>query len=144
MKVLAALDLTAHSGRVLAEAAALARHGSGRLWLLHVAAPDPEFIGYDVGPQAIRDARSVALHKEHQMLQDWASDVRADGVDCTALLIQGPSAEVILAQAERLFVDYVVLGSRRHSLVASIVLGSVCDQVVGKSSKPVLLVPLPE
>ena len=55
MKLLAALDLSTTTPAVLREARNWSRRLSAQLILLHVAAPDPDFIGYQVGPDTVRD-----------------------------------------------------------------------------------------
>ena len=42
----------------------MAKAFDSKIWLLHVAAPEPEFIGFGVGPQYIRDTRAEELRKE--------------------------------------------------------------------------------
>lgn len=61
-------------GQVLIEKAAeLAEKFNAKLWLVHVAAPDPDFIGYDVGPQYVRDVLAKDLRNEHKLLQGFTN-----------------------------------------------------------------------
>ena len=59
--ILAALELKGDTNPVLRQAADLAEACGAKLWLLHVAAPDPDFVGYEPGPQYIRDIRAETL-----------------------------------------------------------------------------------
>ena len=43
---------------LIAKAVELAEKFGSKIWLIHIAAPDPEFVGYEVGPQYIRDHRA--------------------------------------------------------------------------------------
>lgn len=139
--ILAALDLSEHSEVVLAIAADLAVKTGAPLTLLHLAASDPDFVGFDAGPQSVRDARARELHQEHRQLQEWADRERAKGIDTRALLIAGPTAEGILSEAKKLGAQMIVLGSHSRSRLSEIFLGSVSTGVLKASPIPVLVVP---
>jgi len=139
--ILAALDFSAVASSVLERATEMAERFGARLWLVHVAAPEPEFVGYDPGPQAARDHRALDLREEHRRVQRWAEALRARGIDATALLIQGHPVEKILEEADRLHVEMIVLGSHGRGALARLVLGSVSEGVVRRSMCPVLIVP---
>jgi nucleotide-binding universal stress UspA family protein len=139
--VLAAVDFSDLTDDVIERAALLARSCSARLWLVHVAASDPEFVGYDVGPRSTREARATELRDEHRTLQAIAERLRAEGLETVALLVQGPTVETILEQAAKTEADVVVVGSHGHGAVYRVVVGSVTEGVLRKSGRPVLVVP---
>jgi len=70
-----------------------------------------------------------------------AEGLRGDGVDVTALMLQGATVATLLAQAERLEADLVVLGSHGHRPIYDLLIGSVAEGVVRAGKLPVLLVP---
>jgi len=141
MQLLVAVDFSDSSRIVIESVKNLAKAVSGKVWLLHVAEPDPEFVGYDVDPPEMRDAVARKFHREHQHIQELSKELRAKGVDCEALLIQGPTVETILRESEKLSVDMVVLGSHGKGILRHILLGSTSEGVIQKSSVPVLVVP---
>lgn len=141
MKLLAALDLATTTPSVLREARSWSRRLSAQLFLLHVAEPDPDFIGYKPGPDTVREAMARKFHREHQQVESAAVELRKDGVDATALLVQGPTAETILQQADNLHVDAILMGTRGHGAVHDLIVGSTSKGVISKSTRPVLLVP---
>ena len=69
--ILAAIDFSPISDRVLALASELAEKTGASLVVLHAAAPDPDFVGYEVGPQYVRDDRAEAA--EHYRIAQQAS-----------------------------------------------------------------------
>jgi nucleotide-binding universal stress UspA family protein len=138
--IVAAIDLSDVSGRVVEQAAALARAFSAQLWLLHVAAPEPDFVGYGAGPQTQRDAVAHELRDEHRDLQERAEALAASGVDAQALMVQGATVETILAECARLEADVVVLGSHGHGAMRRALMGSVSEGVLHKAACPVLIV----
>jgi len=123
------------------EAATLARGFSCKLWLLHVAAPDPDFVGYEVGPQHVRDWRSDTLHEEHRSIQTLAKELQDEGIDVTPLLVQGPTVETVVTEADRLNADMIVMGTHGHGSLHSILVGSITRGVIHSATCPVVLVP---
>jgi nucleotide-binding universal stress UspA family protein len=108
---------------------------------LHVAPPDPDFVGYGPGPSSVRDAVSRDLREAHRKLDALAADATNDGVIVRPLMIQGSAPETILEQAERLSVEYIVIGSHGHGAVHEILTGSVARRVLRQASVPVVVVP---
>ena len=141
MKILAAVDFSPVTERVLAVIRQMAATFPSEVRLVHVAPPDPAFVGYVAGPAAVRNQVATELHTSHQQLQELADHLRADGVETTALQLQGATVATILAEAERLPAELIVLGSHGHSAVHHLLVGSVTDGVVRAAKVPVLLVP---
>lgn len=141
--ILAAVDFSPVSGAVIEQATALAQAFRAALWLLHVAAPDPDFIGYESGPQSVRRSVAAGLHEDHRRLQDQSAALRERGVDCTALLVQGATPDTIVREADRLGVDLIVLGSHGHGVIRRALIGSVSEHVLHHASRPLLIVPAP-
>lgn len=141
--IVAALDFSPVSADVLAQAADVAQAFKAALYLLHVAAPDPDFIGYEPGPQTVRSSVAAELHDVHRRLQDHAAELRRRGIDCTALLIQGSTPETIVREGERLDADLLVLGSHGHGLLRRALLGSVTEHVLHHAKRPLLILPAP-
>lgn len=137
----AVVQLSPGSAEVLAEGAKWAGRLSAGLWVLHVAEPDPEFVGYEPGPQTVRDTVAQKFREEHRRLQEEAARLREEGVDATAILAQGPTVETILAEAARLGAAAIVMGAHTHGRVHELLLGSVSKGVLRKSARPVLVVP---
>lgn len=140
-RVLVAVDLSPATETVIRVAEELARSLGAELRLVHVAAPEPEFVGYDVDSPALRDTHAAAYREEHRRLQDLAEGARGRGGAVKALLIQGPTVEKILEEAERLDAGLVVVGSHGRGALARVLLGSVSEGVLRGSRRPVLVVP---
>lgn len=142
MNTLVAIDLSPASWRVIEQALRLLEHtDASHFWLLHIANPEPDFVGYEPGPQAVRDGQAMDFHQQHQTLQDYAERLRAQGVTCTALQVQGAYAEKILHEAEKLKADVIVVGSHGKGLVKELIFGSTSNLLLRHSEIPVLVVP---
>lgn len=139
--VLVPVDLSEVSLRVTDGACFLTKRIGARVVLLHVEPPDPDFVGYEVGPPAVRDAVSREIHKNNDRLHELRDSLRAEGVEAESLLIQGPVVEKIIEESDRLDADYIVIGSHGHSALYDLVVGSVCDGVVRRATRPVVVIP---
>ncbi len=82
--VLVPVDFCEITDPVIATARALAQGFSAKLWLVHIASPDPDFVGYQVGPQSVRDQVAAHLREEHRHLQREADRLRNGDVDDAA------------------------------------------------------------
>ena len=142
MNILAAVDFSGFTEPILAavERIAAAVPGS-RVWLLHVAEPNPSFVGYEAGPGVVRDQVAAEYRQERQRLQAYADELRSRGVDASAVVLQGAIAETILQEAERLDTQLIVLGSHGYGAIAELIVGGVGRVVLRKAACPVLVIP---
>jgi nucleotide-binding universal stress UspA family protein len=142
MRLLVPLDLSSATERVLATAIKLSRAMHANVFLLHVAAPEPDFVGYGAGSAAVRDQVAHEHREEHRQLQAHAQALRDLGVDCTALLIQGPTADTILREATRLQADLIVMATHGHGAMFDLLVGSISQSVLRQGKLPVVMVPV--
>lgn len=139
--ILVPVDFSDVMPTVLDEAETLARAFSGRLVLLHVAAPEPEFVGYDPGPQSVRDSAAKAYARLHSQLQEIERALAARSLQVSALTVQGYPAEKILEEARRLTADWIVMGTHGHGMLRQLLVGSVAEGVLRGAPCPVVVVP---
>lgn len=139
--ILVPIDLSDATQHVVEMASSVARPLGGKLWLVHVAAPDPDFVGFEAGPKYVREHRADVLRREHVELQAMAKELEDKGLVAEALLVQGPTSETILNECERLSADLIIMGSQGHSGLVKALLGSVSEQVLRHSRIPVMIIP---
>ena len=140
--ILVAIDFEENIESVIDKAFELANAFKAKVWLLHIAAPEPYFVGYEVGPQYIRDSRAEDLRKEHRQLQRFTSELEGKGIDAEGLLIQGATIEMIIGESKKLNVDLIIAGHHERSFFYKALIGSVSSQIIKKSKIPVLIVPV--
>lgn len=121
---LVAVDGSVESDHAVTEAARLLGPGSANAVLLTVLDPDT--------------ADAEAQRAASELLRSRADRLTAAGVRVSTELAEGDPARVLLARAEANAVDLVVVGHRGRGLSRRL-LGSVADQVVRQSPRPVLL-----
>lgn len=140
--ILVSIDFNNNEKILIDKAIEMAKAFDSKIWLLHVAAPEPEFIGFGVGPQYIRDSRAEELRKEHRLLSDYTDLIRLENQECEGLLINGATIEMILEETRKLSIDLIIIGHHVHTIMYKAFFGSVASGVIKKANIPVLIVPL--
>ena len=140
--ILAPIDFSDITDEVIDIAGRFAMAFSAKLWIIHVAAPDPEFVGYDIGPQHEREWRADVLREEHKTIQEKVQELERNGTEeVQGLLVQGPTQMTILQEAEKVNADLIIVGSHGHGAVFKLLMGSVCEELIKKASCPILVIP---
>lgn len=140
--ILVSIDFEKQAGLLIDRAVELAKKFHSRVWLIHIAAPDPDFVGYDVGPQNVRDARAKELKEEHRMLEKYISQLKEKGIDAEALLIEGVTVPAILRMIKKLKIDIVIIGHHKRNYFYKAFVGNTDIALINQLSIPVLTVPL--
>jgi nucleotide-binding universal stress UspA family protein len=141
--ILLAVDLKSSDQHLVDYAATLAEKFNSKIWIVHVAAPDPDFVGYDVGPTYIRDVRAEELRTEHRKLQQLAENFEASSIESESLLIQGPTVDILKEEITKLHIDLLIMGARHHGVLYEVFVGHTSVKIIKDIPIPVLIVPLP-
>jgi nucleotide-binding universal stress UspA family protein len=144
LKILVAVDLSDATTDVIQAAEYLARATAGQVRVLHVAEAEPDFVGYDAGPQVVRDQVAREFRDAHRGVQTHADALRDAGVDANALLIKGPIVETVLSEAKRFEADLLVVGSHGFGALYDLLVGSSSRGILRDTDIPVLVVPVRE
>ena len=140
--ILVTIDLTGKEHALLEQAYQMASAFKSKLWIMHIAAPEPDFVGYEVGPEEVREARAEELRKEHRLIQKYSKEMNDRGIDTDGLLVNGATIETILEEAEKLNADLIITGHESHGFFYRAILGSTAEQLLEDSKIPMLIVPL--
>jgi nucleotide-binding universal stress UspA family protein len=137
-RILCATDGSEHGDRALRQAAQMALVGDGELHVVHVIERIPgggRLLGQNVFLTEFEiDARIVDQTEEL---------AHEEGVAAQVHIIPGAGhpAKQLAELADRIDADLIVLGTRGHSPLAGIVLGSVTQQLLHATGRPVLALP---
>ncbi len=141
-RILLATDGSPHAEEATKYAQALAMRDDAELFLVHAfpsvaaqASLGEPLIGVNI-ERFITDARALA--------ETIAVRLRTAGVRVEIEVLEGPPANAILEVADTRGCDLIVMGTRGHGRVASLLLGSVSHAVLDRAQIPVLVVPLPK
>lgn len=139
--VLAPIDFSAVSRRVIDEAIGLARAIGGRLVLLHVVSPG-NFAPSEFAPPGARAAYIAQAEKQaRDELSALQRNLRDAGVTAHVVHQVAQPGAGIIEQAERLEADYLVLGSHGHGAFYELIVGGTASRVLKLARCPVVIVP---
>lgn len=146
--ILACVDFSDMTVPVIRRAVTLAAGGvvpAAVIHLLHVAAPEPGFVGFDTDPVTnwSRDDRSHELLDEHRRLIELAHEHSTADVEVKPIMAMGPTVETILEEVPRLDIDVIVVGSHGHGALYHLLMGSIATHLTKLSPVPVEVVPHP-
>lgn len=145
--ILVASDLTSASAPAMRTAIDLARRLDATVTVLHVVAPPYDegglFTTLTAGDRAY--LRSLCEREQHAAAQVLREQVQGcvegrDPVPVTPRVQLGTPADGIIAAAEAVGADVIVLGTHGRTGWQHVVLGSVAERVVRRSRIPVLTV----
>lgn len=142
-QILVAIDNiegTKPSSPLMQQSLALARAFSGKIWLVHVV-PQPGTTPFTVARELLRGQAASELSHEHRALHRLTGYLRDNGVDATALLVEGPTVKTLLTEAERLDADLIIVSSHKHTLLYRALLDGAGERLLNESPRPVLFVP---
>ena len=134
-KVLAAVDHSEVSERVLAAARELASLSKGEVWVLHLREREVISRMGLVPTESETDAESAITSAVDSLTQ---AGVRAHAVVRDTIF--GHAAREIIEEARERGADVIVLGSRGRGDLTGLVLGSTAHKVTHLADRPVLVV----
>ena len=141
-RILCPIDFSDHSRRALDHAVAMARWYNSTITLLHaysvvpVAAYAPGTPVYPAIALTPTDVEALLTSMRH-----FAEDEAGSGSPIQYETCEGPAAVEILARAQAMPSDLIVMGTHGRSGFERLVLGSVTEKVLRQAACPVLSVP---
>jgi len=156
-KILYATDLTKNSTYAFHYAIDLARKHDARIIILHCIEEIPPSVyarvAYLDSAKILREYKNQEkkqnIVKIKEGLQQYCQRVESQiGSPCVNLVSEvivkeGHAAEEILNTADAKKCDVIVLGTHGKGWLKHTFLGSVASSVLGKTRKPVFIIPLP-
>jgi len=142
-KILIALDGSPASDEAVEFGVQLAAEQDAEVTFVHVVRP------FDVIPMSCFGLAAGAgphtvTKEERQPLLEAKAAAEQHGVRATAKLVVGNAVDKIVTCADDLDVDLIVIGSRGHGALTSVLLGSVSRGVLSESKRPVAIIHGPE
>ena len=166
-KILYATDLSENARYAFAYAVSLADLYNAGITMIHVLPEvpgilDKNVIGYisadrweEIKSQNVDEAKEALIGKRRdhlairEALQQFSENVKESHenkgiVTDDIIVVRGNPVEQILTQAEETGCDLIVMGTHGHGTLADAMMGSTARRVLRRSTKPVLVVRLPE
>jgi nucleotide-binding universal stress UspA family protein len=133
------VDFSAATDATLATAVNLAKACAGELVLLHVLGPADDYRSYPPGGSTLWELEKTRARRN---LHGLVSSVREQGVAVSSRVLSGEAVEQIVAQARESCADAIVMGSRGHTAIYDLLIGSTTSGVLKAGVCPVLLAPM--
>jgi nucleotide-binding universal stress UspA family protein len=134
--IVLALDGSEGSSRALPHAVELAKASEGKIVIAHI----------DEHMVAKGDMPGPREEEAHKTVSSQLEQIQGEGIDATletrTLVLGGPGHQ-IAEIADEANADLIVVGTRGHSTVPGLVLGSVAHRLIHVAHRPVLAVPPP-
>ena len=139
-RILVPLDFSGQSRQALAFAVPLAAQYGGRIILVHIVEPSPVYTPYPGEAGLVRvDTRSIEESSEETLTQMAGALVPPELLGKTIVRTGRAYAEIIAA-AEELDVDLIVMATHGYTGLKHVLLGSTTEHVVRHAHCPVLTV----
>jgi nucleotide-binding universal stress UspA family protein len=153
--ILVATDLTPNSAQAFKHAVMMARRNNAKLHLLHVV-PEVDASMRTYISVVLGNGRLDGFEKQHELeahalinarLKTFAEEELADHPEdlqrvAQILVVIGHPVPEILAAADTINADVIVMGSHGKGAIEHTFLGSVAEKVLRKSRRPVFVVPI--
>jgi nucleotide-binding universal stress UspA family protein len=143
-RALVPIDFSEQSKKAVQYGVEICRDRKAKLYFLHVinqrilsAIQDLSVQGYK--GDFVEAVKNLAGNRE-QELRHFVPDTWTDGLETEYAIRKGNPAEQIMSAARELNIDMIVMGSRGHSALATVFVGSVTQNVVNHAPCPVLVV----
>lgn len=139
--ILVPIDGSKHSLQAL-EVARNLTDAKGTLHLFNVPElpPATDELGRWVEASNLNVSRTDAEEEAYKLLDKTRESIEKAGIEIQTAVHWGPPARAIVAQAEKLGVDAIVMGSRGLSDLGGLVVGSVSHKVMHTAPCRVILV----
>ena len=140
-KILVPIDFSGMTADIIKVAAEDAKCSGAELVLFYVEEPEPDWIGFEPGPQVLRDLRAEDFHKHKQDLEALEAALKSEGIKARAIMVQGGIVEKILEEADKMDADLIVMGTHGHSALHDALLGGISKNILKATGRPILFVP---
>lgn len=143
MKTIVALvDLSDLTFKVLTQAHHLAAAFNSHVIILHVVGEEP--VVFDVGlasPVIMQAPSAETIQKHYAQLLEIRDSLIKFGVRATIQQLENANVETVLEETRKCGADLIILGSHHHSTIYRLLVGTIADDVLKRAHCPVLVVP---
>jgi nucleotide-binding universal stress UspA family protein len=148
-KILYATDLSKNSVYAFFYAVGMARRHDAKIVILHVIEPIPPYVEVYSSSRVRWEQQEKTVEELKKHLQGFCKKAEAQiGPPCVELVSKilvprGHPPEEILNAANEEGCDAIVLGTHGKGFLKQTFLGSVAEDVLHRTRKPVFIIPLP-
>lgn len=140
-KILVAIDFTEDIELVLEYTKKIAKAFKSEVCLVHSESVE-NFIT-TLEPDQIPTYELIEEQKKmiSKKLDELKKNIEQANIKTISVLMEGPTIDNILREAEEFKADLIILGSHKHGKFYHIIAGSIHDSIVAHAKVPVLIIP---
>ena len=136
LRLLVGYDGSEASYRAVQWALRIARWGGAAVFVVHAATAPPTVMEPRTDEEQFSEVDAIG-----GTLRDFMADAARDGIQLEAGSREGPPVEVLLAAADEVHADWILVGTRGLRGASRALLGSVSGALVERARLPVTVVP---
>ena len=135
-KILVPVDGSSYSMQAAEYALELVKLIDAEIFLVHCRKALPSILGEPYYQTAVDDL----MEKSNKLVEPYISLFQEAGIKFTDRILEGPPTDIISEVAEIEECDMIVMGSRGHTNLEGLFLGSVTHRILHTAPCPVLVV----
>ena len=139
--VLVPIDLSTTTDSVCEAAATLATGLGAKLILLHIVQPPVITSDYGIAIENIEEIVAVSEKTATEQLARLQAKHQTANLAAEIVQLTGAPVPLIIEEAKKRAVDYIVMGSHGHTAFYDLLVGTTTHGVLKKAPCPVLVVP---
>jgi nucleotide-binding universal stress UspA family protein len=141
-RVVVATDFSEGSERALSAGIQFAKLlGAAAIDLIHVYPSPTRVVAPIPGVAPMPFPGPEVLEGIQERIEDQSRKISAQDLGCLTVTAQGNPSDEIVAYADKIGADLIVVGTHGRSGLSRAILGSVAEHVLRKARTPVLVVP---
>ncbi len=146
--ILVPIDFSEITDSVIESAKFFSKNFGNKLYILHVI-EKPPIMFYEEGTEllispeeyeAILRAQEEAEKFAKQKLEEISESLTNEGIDHEIIVQTGEVVDTILDVAQEKNVDFIAIGSHKHGLLDTLLLGTTAEKIIEKSDRSVFVV----
>jgi len=143
MKTIVALvDFSDLTNRIVEQACKLATAFQGKVVLLHVVPEQPAVVELGLAsPTVMQPPSEKKVEADFNKLLDLRDSLAGSGVNVVVQQLEQGGVGKLLDQCHALETDLIVMGSHHHSALYHLIVGTFTSDVIKQATCPVMVVP---
>jgi len=140
--IIALVDFSDVTTRVVEEAARHARTYGARLVLVHVVPAEAAVVEFGIAsPTLLQPPSERRIEKDYNQLLNLRDSLNDSGIQVSAQQFEQADIVKLLDLCQKLAADLIVVGTHHHSALYQFFVGSYTADVLKRAKCPVLVVP---
>ena len=142
-RILAAIDFLDATDEVINRAKKMTKESKAELLIVHTETLESYLssITTELHQQPSMELINSQKKKIEEKLKEIHDNLGKDGVRAECILMEGPTVDNILKEAEIFKADLIIIGSHKHGKFYKLLFGSIHKSLTALSPIPVLIVP---